>query len=462
VESEAAARSLDAEGIDLVHRQRIRGLYSHFAVAIFITVVGWTEEARLSNLVMVGALVAYAAISIGTSHRYNRHPPPESSAGRWVLGLHAQMAVVGLLYNVIFLNLAGHGVPHAMDYLLLILALFCAGGAATYAPVRGAGITLIVFAMLPQVGYHALAPDGHGLTSFIIVIFIVFMSSTSRTLHHEAIERLELTRELKTAKEDAEQRRQEAIEARDRAMSANRAKSTFLANMSHELRTPLNAVIGYGELVQEDVAEAGLDHCVDDLEKIVASSKHLLGLINDVLDVAKIEAGKVELLQEEIDVAELIRDVASAVEPLVSRNGNTFALETADDVGTIVSDSTRLRQILFNLLSNAAKFTKNGKVSLIARRRPRDGADAVEFVVADTGIGMTAEQQEHVFDSFRQADASTTREYGGTGLGLTITKHFAELLGGRVSLSSAPGRGSEFTVSIPATASAPSDSAIPG
>jgi signal transduction histidine kinase len=449
VSQEVGARSVFAEGVDVVQRTRTAGVSSHGIVAIFVLVVGW-ERANPSNFVFVAALIGYTFSTIAATRWYNRKPRSENAARRWALALSVQMAGLAILYNAVFFNLEMHGVPHATEYLLLILALYCAGAVATYAPVRGPAVVFILFGMLPQVVYHAFFPDGGGAgIAFLLVVFIVFMSSTSLTLHGAAIERIQLTRQLKSANDEAERQRQEAVEARDRALSASRAKSTFLANMSHELRTPLNAVIGYGELVQEEVAEAGLDQCVEDLDKIMASSRHLLGLINDILDVAKIEAGKVDLLLEELDVRELTQSVAAAVEQLVKRNGNAFEHQTDDDVGRLVSDSTRLRQILFNLLSNAAKFTKDGRVSLVARRISLDGRDGVEFVVSDDGIGMTAEQQEHVFESFRQADATTTREYGGTGLGLTITKHFAELLGGTVTVSSAPGEGSEFVVRIP-------------
>jgi signal transduction histidine kinase len=243
-----------------------------------------------------------------------------------------------------------------------------------------------------------------------------------------------------------------AAEARDRALAANRAKSTFLANMSHELRTPLNAVIGYGELVQEEVADAGLDDCVGDMEKIVSSGKHLLGLINDVLDLAKIEAGKVEVLEENIEVRKLIDTVGAAIKPVIDRNGNALVLEIGDEVDAVTLDSTRLRQVLFNLLSNAAKFTRQGTITLRVCHETVGGDQRIAFAVEDTGIGMTPEQQDQVFEAFRQADSTTTRDYGGTGLGLTITKHFCELMGGGIAVASVPGRGSVFTAWFPLAA----------
>ena len=246
-----------------------------------------------------------------------------------------------------------------------------------------------------------------------------------------------------------EQRRQEEVvaEARDAAEEANRAKSQFLANMSHELRTPLSAVIGYSEMLEEEVEELGEKHLLDDLAKIKSNARHLLSLINDVLDISKIEANKMEVFAETFDVAEMARDVAATVGALVEKKANRLVVEVADDLGSMHSDVVKLRQVLINLLSNASKFTENGTVTLSARR----AGDDVVFTVRDTGLGMTEEQVAKLFQRFTQADASTTRRFGGTGLGLAITKAFADMLGGTVAVESRPGEGSAFTVIVPAT-----------
>ncbi len=215
--------------------------------------------------------------------------------------------------------------------------------------------------------------------------------------------------------------------------------------MSHELRTPLGAVIGYSELLAEEVADRALPELLPDIERIHSAGKHLLGLINDVLDLSKIEAGRMEVYLETFEVGVVVRDVAQTVGPLVAAGGNTLLVDCPPEIGTIHSDLVKLRQVLLNLLSNAAKFTERGTVTLTARRA--DGWLTV--AVADTGIGMTTEQQARLFMAFRQADASTARKYGGTGLGLAITKHFAELLGGTVTVISAPGVGTTFTVRLP-------------
>ncbi|HZO30538.1 MAG TPA: GAF domain-containing protein [Chloroflexota bacterium] len=234
---------------------------------------------------------------------------------------------------------------------------------------------------------------------------------------------------------------------------ATRHKSAFLANMSHELRTPLNAVIGYSEMLQEELEDLGQADLVPDVERINAAGRHLLGLINDILDLSKIEAGKMELFLEPVDVAGLVRDVATTVGPLVEKNGNALEVDVTSDVGEMEADATKLRQILFNLLGNAAKFTDHGTISLTVGR---ESGDWLTFAVSDTGIGMTEEQLGRLFHAFAQADASTSRRFGGTGLGLALVHHFCEMLGGAVTVASAPGAGSTFTVRLPADPSATS------
>jgi PAS domain S-box-containing protein len=259
-------------------------------------------------------------------------------------------------------------------------------------------------------------------------------------LQNDVTDRKRAEAELTSAKEDAE--------------FANRAKSQFLANMSHELRTPLNAIIGYSEMLQDQAEDLNYTDVAPDLRKINTAGKHLLSLINDILDLSKIEAGKMDLFLEDIDVANMVREVVATIQPLADKKGNRLELRVSRKLPRMHSDLTKMRQSLFNLLSNASKFTENGKITLDVRGQELNGAPWVAFRVADTGIGMTAEQVGRLFEPFSQADRSTTRKFGGTGLGLAITRRFARMLGGDITLESEPGKGSVFTISLPARAGA--------
>jgi signal transduction histidine kinase/CheY-like chemotaxis protein len=261
----------------------------------------------------------------------------------------------------------------------------------------------------------------------------------------------EMTGRLEESYADLEKK----VEDRTRQLEvASQHKSQFLANMSHELRTPLNAIIGYSEILQEDVADLGHENLTLDLKKIESSGRHLLGLINDILDLSKIEAGKMDVYLEDVEIVPLLDEVRAIIVPMAEKNSNKIEFRLADNLGTMRTDRTKLKQSLLNIFSNGSKFTQNGRLTLVAERFETD-KPMVRFSISDTGIGMTEEQLGRLFQAFSQADASTTKKYGGTGLGLAITHNFCQMLGGNVTVASRPGEGSIFTITLPDSLLAP-------
>ena len=270
-----------------------------------------------------------------------------------------------------------------------------------------------------------------------------------RDIQTVEINRQELTQLLT----DLEKSHTDLAQAKEAAEAANQAKTAFLANMSHELRTPLSAILGYTQLLHEDAREHGYTDFEADLGKIQRAGEHLLHLVDEVLDIARLQAEKLELQIEPFDIKAMVETVIKRIHPAIVANGNTLTTELAADLGTMTSDSGRVRQILRNILDNAAKFTQQGQITLNVRRTVPDPTDPAQayiiFQVSDTGIGMNPEQTEHIFKAFTQVDMSTRRKYGGTGLGLAISHSLCRLMGGEISVESDPGQGSTFTVQLP-------------
>ena len=354
-------------------------------------------------------------------------------------------SVVGL-YGVHSGNLSVGGFSIALRNMLVMILGVIVGG--------------LVF------GFHfrpesSLLTTVLAMTSIFLYISVYALHShlqSKRVVHavkqiSEQKTQIEEKQALLQERSDALQRSKvTAEEAMRAAEEANRAKSRFLANMSHELRTPLNAIIGYSEMLKEESADLGVAQLEPDLEKIRSAGQHLLGLINEVLDLSKIEAGKMDLFVERFDIGALLHEVASTVQATAAARGNTLQVKADPGLGIMRADLTKVRQILLNLLSNASKFTDHGPIMLAVQRvpGPYPEADWIVFAVKDSGIGMTPEQVARLFQPFVQADASTTRRYGGTGLGLTITRRFSEMMGGSIAVASEPGKGTTFTVKLPA------------
>lgn len=363
-------------------------------------------------------------------------------------------------------------IPTAVAFLILGVGIIAAEGpqSALVHPFIGHSTrATLLRAFLPATATVVLLSDVLRSTVFSnLLLDLALLFSTAWTMISTAIVCLivlHVARKLGGRMDRMEAERQKALEelriARDAAQAANETKSQFLANMSHELRTPLNGIIGYSELLEEEAADLGQDDFLPDLRKINAAGKHLLGLINDILDLSKIEAGKVELTSETFGIPAMIKDVVTTIQPVIGKKNNVLHLDVDPRIGDMTTDVFRLRQCLFNLLSNAGKFTENGTITLRARREAREDQNWILFSVQDTGIGMTEEQRGRLFQAFMQADASTTRKFGGTGLGLTISLKLSQMMGGTITVDSEPNVGSPFTLHLPALMSQQSSSSVP-
>ena len=428
---------------DLLHRQ------NEYMNALHETTLGLIRRLEISQL--LETIIYRAAALVGTSHGYIYLLDSDENEMSLRVGIGAQTGDVGHRVQ------RGEGMPGRVwtSGMPLVVADYNSWPGKTQDnKTIHAAVCVPLKSESQVIGAIGLAylEEGHVFTQTEVDILGRFAE-----LAAVALDNARLYDTLQTELEERK-RAEEAAEA------ANRAKSTFLANMSHELRTPLNAIIGYSEMLAEEAEEDGQTGMVPDLTKIQTAARHLLNVINDILDLSKIEAGKIQLYLEIFDIDTLVQDITNMATPLLQNKKNTLQVICPKDIGAMYADLTRVRQCLFNLLSNAAKFTENGVITLevlrVAQSTPTSHfplPTSILFRVKDTGIGMTTDQLNKLFQPFTQADASTTRKFGGTGLGLTITRHFCRMMGGDVTVNSQIGHGTTFTVLLPAEVSGQKD-----
>ncbi|MCW8899590.1 MAG: ATP-binding protein [Gammaproteobacteria bacterium] len=365
-----------------------------------------------------------------------------SNAKRFILSYQIEAIFHGLSWGMLPFLLAEKTSPEMQFFAYIVLCGMAAGAIGTTGMIYRIYLSFMLPMMLPAMATQMFFGDiiilfGTNALEFL-VIFVISVVILAHT-HYDSIRSsiifmIENKRLLS-----------EATIAYEKAEAANTAKSEFLANMSHELRTPLNAVIGYSELINDEATEHNITTISSDADKITRAAKHLLSLINNVLDLSKIESGKMDIYIEEISVFDLLDDTILTTDPLIRSKHNNLIFNADENLGKIHSDYTKLRQILFNIIGNAAKFTSNGEVTIKAARHKNN----ISISVADTGIGMTDKQLKEIKTPFVQADSSTTRQYGGTGLGLSLTDHLIKILGIKLKIESTPGVGSNFILSIP-------------
>ena len=447
----AAASSEDdvfAEQIELLDPNITFGLY---AGLLMLPLAGFALfRAHWPPLFWAWAASVCAAVSVGLvlSWRFRTARPGPAEMRPWARAFVISAVFAGTAWGwatPLFLDAD----PERLAVLLLIvMALFLSVAAATASYLPTAYAFNIPMALLFIVPTARDSSTLARILSVTCVVLLVLLMSYAHKFNRVIVGAIRMRFENRQLNEALTEQR---VLERTRVLeAASRHKSEFLANMSHELRTPLNAIIGYSEMLQEDAVDAGAQALVPDLVKINSAGKHLLELINSVLDLAKIEAGKMDLHLEAFSVGELMHGIQEVIAPLAARNGNRFDVVCDASAGHMRADQVKLRQVLLNLLSNACKFTDHGTVSLHAAREGAGEHAWIAFSVSDTGIGLAPEQLARLFEDFTQADASTAGKYGGTGLGLALSRRLCRLMGGDISVSSAPGRGSTFAARLPA------------
>jgi signal transduction histidine kinase len=430
------------EQLSLLLKQSYSAFAATIAVLLFIVykVHGVVDNLWLS--VWIATIATINVYLLFWMYLVHHTPITTKNAKRLIFYYQLEAIVHGASWGMLPFILAQQSTADMQFFAFIIICGMAAGAIGTTGMIYRVYLSFMLPMMLPGMaaqlfygdivklfGYNALE------VLFIFVISIIVLAHT----HYESItSSIKLMIENKKLLNDANM-------AFDKAEAANRAKTEFLANMSHELRTPLNAVIGYSELINEEANDHNIKDISDDAEKITRAAKHLLSLINNVLDLSKIESGKMDVYIETIQLYTFLDDIILTSDPLIKSKHNTLNFNVDENIGSIKSDYTKLKQIFFNIIGNAAKFTSNGEITLTTKRH----AESVTVSVSDTGIGMTGAQIKEISTPFVQADSSTTRKFGGTGLGLSLTEHLVKILGITLDIKSTPGEGSSFILEIP-------------
>ncbi|MBP7779784.1 MAG: response regulator [Acidobacteria bacterium] len=379
-------------------------------------------------------------------YRWSRTGFEPAGLGRWSMMFWSSSAAAALAWAGGATTLLASADPRESMMLAIMMLAVAAIGANPLGSHLPSAVTFIVVILSPVALEMMAASDPVvRIAGLAVVAGVVALVATVFRAHRELASLIRTDLRLSAAVA-------EAVEARSAAEQASVAKSEFLANMSHELRTPLNAILGYSEMLCEDARAEGAAATAADLEKIARAGRHLLALITDVLDLSKIEAGRMDLHVGAVDAAGVVRQVIDTSETLAAAGGNRLSVEGLETLGTLQTDALKLQQVLLNLVGNACKFTSNGRIRVAGRREPAAPSDWVVFDVSDTGLGMTPEEMSRLFGQFMQADSSTTRRFGGTGLGLAISQQLCHLMGGAITVRSQAGQGSTFTVRVPALA----------